>query len=98
MAKVERFLKSKYETNRFSRMSAESKVSILKMFADSVKNISPAQVTTYQCKAFYNSAKARVAPSTAESYLFTVRSFFNWCVAEKAVPEKSGDRSATRPH
>lgn len=58
----------------FSKMIAESKDSILKMFADSVKNIPPAQETTYQCKAFYNSAKSRVAPSTAESYMFTVRS------------------------
>ena len=59
-AEVERFFKRKYETNRFSKMSAESKGSILKMFADSVKNIPPAQVTTYQRKAFYNSAKSRV--------------------------------------
>jgi hypothetical protein len=78
---VERFLKHKSETNRFSKMSAQSKGSILRLFAESVKNIPPAQVTTYQCKAFYNSAKARVAPSAAESYMFTVRSFFNWCVA-----------------
>jgi hypothetical protein len=72
MAEVERFLKHKYETSRFSKMSAESKGSILEMFAESVKNIPPAQVTTYQCKAFYNVAKARVAPSTAESYMFTI--------------------------
>ena len=82
-AEVERFFKHKYETNRFSKMSTESKVSILRMFAESVKNIPPAQVTTYQCKAFYKSAKARVAPSTAESYMFTVfQTFFNWCFAE----------------
>ena len=43
--------------------------SILKIFAESVKSIPTAQVTAYQCKAFYNSAKARVAPSTAESYV-----------------------------
>ena len=73
MAEVERFLKNKYETNRFSKMSAESKVSILKMFAESVRNIPPTQVTTYQCKAFYSAAKGRVAPSTAESYMSTSR-------------------------
>ena len=67
MAEVERFLKHKYEANRFSKMSAASNGSILEMFAESVKNIPPAQVTTYQCKAFYNAAKTRVAPSTAES-------------------------------
>jgi site-specific recombinase XerD len=81
-AEIERFLKHKYETNRYSKMSAESKLSSLRMFADSVKNIPPTSVTGYQCKAFYNAAKARVASSTAESYMFTLRSFFNWCVKE----------------
>ncbi|MEO8351349.1 MAG: tyrosine-type recombinase/integrase [Chthoniobacteraceae bacterium] len=81
-AEIKRFLKHKYETNRFSKMSAEAKESVLNMFAESVKNVPPANVTTYLCKAFYNASKARVAPSTAESYMFTVRSFFNWCVAE----------------
>ena len=58
MAEVERFLKHKYETNRFSKMSAESKGSILKMFAESVKNIPPTKVTTYQCKAFYSDCES----------------------------------------
>ena len=81
-AEVARFLKHKYETNRYSKMSAESKRSCLNLFADSVKNIPPTNVTGYQCKAFYSAAKARIAPSTAESYMFTLRSFFNWCVKE----------------
>lgn len=42
----------------------------------------PQVVTPSHCKMFYNAAKARVAPSTAESYMFTLRSFFNWCVME----------------
>ena len=49
---------------------------------DSVKNIPPSNVTGYQCKAFYDAAKKRVAASTAESYMFTLRSFFNWCLTE----------------
>ena len=81
-AEVERFLKHKYETNRYSKMSADSKRSCLNLFADSVKNIPPTNVTGYQCKAFYNAAKARIAASTAESYMFTLRSFFNWCAKE----------------
>jgi site-specific recombinase XerD len=81
-AEAERFLKHKYETNRYSKMSAESKRSCLNLFADSVKNIPPSHVTAYQCKTFYKAAKARIAASTAESYMFTLRSFFNWCVKE----------------
>jgi hypothetical protein len=74
---VEWFLKHKYETNRYSKTSADSKRSCLNLFADSVKNIPPTNVTGYQCKAFYNAAKARIAASPAESYMFTLRSFFN---------------------
>ncbi|MGH8094125.1 MAG: tyrosine-type recombinase/integrase [Chthoniobacterales bacterium] len=81
-AEVEGFLKHKFETNRYSKMSAESKRSCLTMFADAVKNVPPVNVTSAQCNSYYNAAKARVMPSTAESYMFTLRSFFNWCVRE----------------
>ena len=81
-AELGRFLQYKYETNRYSKMSADSKRSILNMFADSVKNIPPAYVTGRHCKVFYNTAKARVTASTAEGYMFTLRAFFNWCVQE----------------
>jgi site-specific recombinase XerD len=81
-AEIDRFLKHKYETNRYSKMSAESKRSCLKMFADAVNDTPPANVTGYHCEAFYNAAKKRVTPSTAESYMFTLRSFFNWCLKE----------------
>lgn len=81
-AEIDRFLKHKVETNRFSKASADAKAYVLKLFADHVKNAPPSRVTGHQCKTFYSAAKARVAPSTAESYMFTVRSFFNWCVAQ----------------
>ncbi len=81
-AEMERFLKHKYETNRYSKTSADSKRSCLRMFADAVNNVPPVHVTGQHCKAFYTAAKARVVPSTAESYMFTLRSFFNWCVRE----------------
>lgn len=81
-AEIQRFLKHKLDTNRFSPLSADVKGYILKDFAEAVRDIPPGNVTSYQCKAFYNSARARVTPSTAESYMFTLRSFFNWCVKE----------------
>jgi site-specific recombinase XerD len=81
-AEVQRFLKHKFETNRFSKASADTKAYVLNLFGDYVKNVPPANVTAHQCKSFYNAAKARVAPSTAESYMFSIRSFFNWCVAQ----------------
>lgn len=81
-AEMDRFLRHKYETNRYSKMSADSKRCCLTMFADSVNDAPPANVSGYHCKAFYNAAKARVAATTAESYMFTLRSFFNWCVQE----------------
>jgi hypothetical protein len=81
-AEVQRFLKHKFETNRFSKASTETKAYVLNLFGDYVKNAPPANVTAHQCKSFYAAAKERVAASTAESYMFTVRSFFNWCGAQ----------------
>jgi hypothetical protein len=66
-AEVERFLKYKFETNRFSKASADAKAYVLKVFADHVKDAPPGNITTLQCKSFYAAAKTRVAPSTAES-------------------------------
>ena len=81
-AEIDRFLKYKCDTNRYSNASAHTKAYVLNMFADYVKNPPPRNITALQCRSFYAAAKARVAPSTAESYMFTVRSFFNWCVAQ----------------
>ncbi len=81
-AEIERFLRHKFDTNRFSKASADTKGYILREFATAVRDVPPENVTALQCKAFYKAARERVAPSTAESYMFTVRSFFRWCVAE----------------
>ena len=81
-AEIQRFIKYKLDTNRYSPASADSKGYTLGEFADFVGNISPAQVTLFQCKAFYKQKRREVSPSTAESYMFTLRSFFKWCVAE----------------
>ena len=81
-AEIKRFIEYKLATNRYSASSADSKRYTLGEFADSVGNISPAQVTAFHCRAFYKQKRHQVSPSTAESYMFTVRSFFKWCVAE----------------
>jgi site-specific recombinase XerD len=81
-SEIDRFLKHKFETNRYSKMSADSKRSCLTLFAESVQDIPPASFASNQCRAYYNAAKARVAASTAESYMFTRRSFFNWSVSQ----------------
>ena len=59
-AEIDRFLKHKFETNRYSKMSADSKRLCLIMFAGMVKDIPPANLTSSHCKAYYNAAKARV--------------------------------------
>ena len=46
---------------------------------------------------FYAAAKARVASSTAESYMFTVRSFFNWCVLAVYAPYTQIQQYAAEP-
>ena len=81
-AEIDRFIQHKLESNRFSKASADSKRYILRDFAEGVRDIAPVHVTVQQCKAYYLTVKSRVVPSTAESYVFTLRSFFHWCVSE----------------
>jgi site-specific recombinase XerD len=81
-AEIQRFIEYKLRSNRYSPASADSKRYILQEFADTLGNISPGQVTAFHCKAFYKRMKERVSPSTAESYMFTLRSFFQWCVSD----------------
>ena len=81
-SEIQRFIEYKLRSNRYSPASADSKRYILQEFADTLGNVSPGQVTAFHCKAFYKRMKDRVSPSTAESYMFTLRSFFKWCVAE----------------
>ena len=81
-AEIKRFIKYKVDSNRYSPASADSKRYILQEFADTLGNVSPGQVTAFHCKAFYKRMKERVSPSTAESYMFTLRSFFQWCVSD----------------
>ena len=79
-AEIDRFLQHKLNTNRFSNASVETKGYVLRMFAERVGNVSPANVTSFQCKSFYDETRKRVSASTAEGYMFTLRSFFGWCV------------------
>src|SRR5437660_3222135 len=44
-AEVQRFLKHKFETNRFSKASADTKAYVLNHFADHVKNVPPENVS-----------------------------------------------------
>ena len=81
-SEIQRFIEYKLRSNRYSPASADSKRYILQEFADTLGNVSPGQVTAFHCKAFYKRMKERVSPSTAESYMFTLRSFFQWCVSD----------------
>ena len=67
--------------------SAQSKIYTLRMFATFCGKTAPDRVTKDHVKRFYESRLHTLNAQTAYGYYMTVRSFFNWCVAEHLTRE-----------
>lgn len=67
--------------------SAQSKIYTLRMFAAFCGKTTPDRVTKDHVKRFYESRLHTLNAQTAYGYYMTVRSFFNWCVAEHLTRE-----------
>jgi len=67
--------------------SAQSKIYTLRMFAAFCGKTAPDRVTKAHVKRFYESRLHTLNAQTAYGYYMTVRSFFNWCVAEHLTRE-----------
>jgi len=57
------------------------------MFAAFCRKTAPDRVTKAHVKRFYESRLHTLNAQTAYGYYMTVRSFFNWCVAEHLTRE-----------
>jgi integrase len=76
-SEIDAFIKYKLQQNEYSLASAESKRYALKEFASFVSKTSPVAITPADIERFYQRLRSRVAESTAQGYITTVRSFFN---------------------
>jgi integrase len=76
-AEIDGFIQHKVRQNEYSRDSADSKKYALKEFASFVKKSDPATITPGDVDGFYQKLRSRVAESTAQGYITTLRSFFN---------------------
>jgi integrase len=76
-SEIDAFIKYKVQQNEYSRASVESKRYALKEFATFVKKADPATITPSDVDRFYQKLRSRVAESTAQGYITTLRSFFN---------------------
>jgi integrase len=79
---IDAFVAHKVASNEFSKHSAAVKPYALREFARACGKANPASVTTTDVMAFYKRLQARVQESTARSSLITLRSFFNWLMAD----------------
>ena len=84
-SEIETFIDHKVRQNEYSRASAESKRCALKEFASFVKKADPATLTPADVERFYQKLRARVAESTAQGYIMTLRSFFNRLLETRKV-------------
>lgn len=76
-SEIDAFLDHKLRQNEYSAASAEAKKYALQEFAAFVGKADPAQITTADVERFYTKLRGRVAESTAQGYITTLRSFFN---------------------
>jgi integrase len=76
-SEIEAFINHKIQQNEYSAASAESKRYALKEFASFVKKADPSMITPTDVDRFYQKVRGRVAESTAQGYITTLRSFFN---------------------
>jgi len=84
-SEIDTFIKHKVQQNEYSPASAESKRYALKEFASFVKKADPATITPPDVEHFYQKLRSRVAESTAQGYITTLRSFFNRLLETRKV-------------
>jgi integrase len=84
-SEIDSFIKYKVQQNEYSQASAESKRYALKEFASFVRKADPATITPSDVQRFYEKLRGRVAESTAQGYMTTLRSFFNRLLQTRKV-------------
>lgn len=82
---IDAFLDYKTRQNEYSPASVESKGYALREFAAFVKKRRPEDVSPADVDRFYHLLQSRVAESTAQGYITTIRSFFNRLVRAKKI-------------
>jgi integrase len=76
-SEIDAFIKHKVQQNEYSPASAASKRYALREFATFVGKSDPATILPSDVEGFYRKLQERVAESTAQGYITTLRSFFN---------------------
>jgi integrase len=84
-AEIEAFIDYKVRQNEYSSASAESKRYALNEFTSFIKKADPATITPPDVERFYQTLRSRVAESTAQGYITTLRSFFNRLLETRKV-------------
>jgi len=82
---VEAFLAHKMRQNEYSAASVESKQYALHEFANFTAKRRVADISTLDAERFYRALQERVSESTAQGYITTLRSFFNWLVELRKI-------------
>ncbi|HEU5246164.1 MAG TPA: phage integrase N-terminal SAM-like domain-containing protein, partial [Candidatus Udaeobacter sp.] len=84
-SEIDAFINYKVQQNEYSQASAESKRYALNEFVSFVRKADPATITPADVERFYQKLRSRVAESTAQGYITTLRSFFNRLLEARKV-------------
>jgi integrase len=84
-SEIDAFIDYKLAQNEYSRDSADSKRYALQEFASFVNKTDPSMIFPADVERFYKRLQGRVAESTAQGYITTLRSFFNRLLETRKV-------------
>jgi integrase len=82
---ITNFMAQKVARNEWSPASVESKQHCLRLFAEHAGKQVVSAITTADVQGFYDSYAGKVADSTRESYIMTLRSFLGTLLAKKKI-------------
>lgn len=86
-AEVERYLAYKRRMNIFSRATERVSGAALREFCAAIGDTPARSVLSTQIESHYQTLRARVAETTAQIHMRSIRAFFSWCVEQRLCME-----------
>jgi integrase/recombinase XerC len=92
---VERYVAACRASGKWTRASEDSKLPVLKRWAEAMGAVSPESVSTDQIRAWHDRRVGETCASTAYGNLMLLRGFFNWCLHEAGLTSRNPAEALT---
>jgi len=79
LAEIDRFCKWKLDAGEYTANTSANAKNFLRHLPLILGNVRPADVSARDARRFYDTLRARIKETSAQSYVAQARSFFQWC-------------------